>query len=440
VTGIEPALSAWEPQNHHAEALVARAARCRRVPPKDGIGRCEWPANGPAPDLVAGLVHRPRHRASGGNWLSMADATGRRDPRRRGAHLRICHRRGCSMLDLLRAPEAHSAVDWTLRVLPSLSLPGGGIMGVDEGLERRFTLLLFQNAGSISRTEVVGVRRDLEDLIKTDRDDVEIDVWLESPGGDAHAAFKLASLLRQFAARIRVVVPDYAKSAATLLTLCADEIYMGPGAELGPLDAQIPNEGAAITAISALDIARSIDELVQTALTIAVAGGAQVLRTTGLGRAETLSSMLTFSAQLLEPIVRQLDPKIMHWSSSLLKVAPEYAERLLAETERGPTSARSVAHRLVEEYPTHGFVITEREAFGLGLPVQPIEEYDHADLVRQIHRGFEDGSSDLVKVLPMEHLVDLEERDEAPAANGATNERDGDGTGSGDASAVEHGE
>lgn len=77
----------------------------------------------------------------------------------------------------------------------------------------------------------------LEDGIAEPRENVELDLWLESPGGDAHAAYKLALLLRAHASRLRVVIPDYAKSAATLLTLAADEIYVAPVAELGPLDA-----------------------------------------------------------------------------------------------------------------------------------------------------------------------------------------------------------
>jgi ClpP class serine protease len=39
--------------------------------------------------------------------------------------------------------------------------------------------------------------------------------------------------------RLVVVVPDQAKSAATLIALGADEILMGPASDLGPIDPQI---------------------------------------------------------------------------------------------------------------------------------------------------------------------------------------------------------
>jgi ClpP class serine protease len=91
----------------------------------------------------------------------------------------------------------------------------------------RYILVLYQdphfspsNVGSLMPNLVVTLRRDIEDSITEPSEQVEIDVWLESPGGDAHTAYKLAVLLRAYARRLRVVVPDYAKSAATLLGAC----------------------------------------------------------------------------------------------------------------------------------------------------------------------------------------------------------------------------
>ncbi|MCL6580724.1 MAG: ATP-dependent Clp protease proteolytic subunit [Firmicutes bacterium] len=59
---------------------------------------------------------------------------------------------------------------------------------------------------------------------------------LDSPGGDIHAAYLLARLYRTHASKLTVVVPRFAKSAATLICLAADEIVMTRIAELGPLD------------------------------------------------------------------------------------------------------------------------------------------------------------------------------------------------------------
>jgi len=67
----------------------------------------------------------------------------------------------------------------------------------------------------------------------------EIDVMIHSFGGDALAAWKLMSILREQFEKVSVLVPYMAFSAATLFALGADEIVMHPRASLGPIDPQI---------------------------------------------------------------------------------------------------------------------------------------------------------------------------------------------------------
>jgi hypothetical protein len=255
-------------------------------------------------------------------------------------------------------------------------------------------------------------RRKCDETIKGPRERVEIDLWLESPGGDANAAYKLALLLRSRADRLRVVVPDYAKSAATLLTLAADEIYMAPAAELGPLDAQIPREGGVVVQISALDIARSLDDLAGAAFDLALERGAEVLNTTRLTRLESLSLMLDFAAKFMEPIIRQLDPTLIHWSSTLLAVSTAYADRLLAMRRTDtPAALRRLSSALVGDYPTHGFVISRDEArTRLKLPVRDLVEYDLQERACELHQAFEDNRTNNVGLFPLAEMI--EEQDD----------------------------
>jgi hypothetical protein len=67
-----------------------------------------------------------------------------------------------------------------------------------------------------------------------------MDMVIVSNGGDGLTAEKMLALCRRYCTgKFRVVVPLYAKSAATLLALGADEIVMGETSELGPIDAQV---------------------------------------------------------------------------------------------------------------------------------------------------------------------------------------------------------
>src|SRR5690349_3514350 len=110
---------------------------------------------------------------------------------------------------------------------------------VDVPQPALYHLILFQVGDQISRDLVGQIQARLDEAVTTDREHTEIDIWLDSPGGDAHAAYKLILDLRHRSNRLRAVIPDYAKSAATLLALGVDTIFMHAAAELGPLDVQI---------------------------------------------------------------------------------------------------------------------------------------------------------------------------------------------------------
>ncbi len=68
-----------------------------------------------------------------------------------------------------------------------------------------------------------------------------LDLLLHTPGGDVDATEKLITMLREKVgdAKLRVIVPDFAKSAGTLMALGADSIVMSDCSELGPIDPQV---------------------------------------------------------------------------------------------------------------------------------------------------------------------------------------------------------
>jgi hypothetical protein len=272
----------------------------------------------------------------------------------------------------------------------------------------RYLLAWLDSKTSIMSPTLDPIRRAIEDQVQEPREQVAIDVWLESPGGDAHAAYKLALMLRDAATSVRVVIPDYAKSAASLLTLAGNCIYMAPGAELGPLDAQMPEEGSLVGQISALNIARAADDVARNAVQIALRGGAEVLQLTGLSRADTMEVMFRFSADFSEPLVKQLDPRVVHDAKQMLNVTVKYAERLLTMT--GCKGASRIAKAMVENYPTHGFVIDLTEAQTLGLPAFPIREYEFWEQARDLHRLTE-GAEGLIKFGRIDEFVSKEDED-----------------------------
>ncbi len=89
--------------------------------------------------------------------------------------------------------------------------------------------------------------------IRMTPDDMPIDLVLHTPGGLVLAAEQIACALKRHKGKVTVMVPHYAMSGGTLVTLAADEILMDPDAVLGPLDPQLGSEqGGYYPAVSIL--------------------------------------------------------------------------------------------------------------------------------------------------------------------------------------------
>ena len=75
--------------------------------------------------------------------------------------------------------------------------------------------------------------------VNADLDSGKLDLILHSPGGSPEAAEAIVTYLRSRFSHIRVIVPNLAMSAATMIACAADEIVLGKHSFLGPTDPQI---------------------------------------------------------------------------------------------------------------------------------------------------------------------------------------------------------
>lgn len=180
-------------------------------------------------------------------------------------------------------------------------------------------------------------------------------------------------MLCRHAGGFLAVVPSYAKSAATLLALGAERILMGADAEFGPLDAQLwDTEREERT--SALDEVQALERLHSVALEqldetmMLMMSGAQK-------RTEVMLPIACrFVSDTMAPLLEKIDTVHYAKQSRVLKVAEDYAERLLLP-HHGPKAAADIANQLVNGYPEHGFVIDREEMTQLmGVDLEPPED------------------------------------------------------------------
>jgi len=284
----------------------------------------------------------------------------------------------------------------------------------------RHILILFHGVGSaphasISRSLVQDLINDMGGVCSDPIPNSQLDVWLESPGGDAHAAYKLAIFLRSRYTRVNFVIPDYAKSAATLLALAGDEIFMASCAELGPLDTQEVREGEAQFR-SALDTSESIENLYSRAIDLATFGGGTIVSTTRLSREKALLGVLDFTSNFMRPLLEQLDPLAINAAATNLNVTLEYGVRLLERTGEEKEDLRQRVANLVSGYPTHGFVIDLAEAQRLQLPVRDVRSYDLREKLVNWYDLFSQLNSNIIRLMTIKELLEgIDDVDETGA-------------------------
>jgi len=91
----------------------------------------------------------------------------------------------------------------------------------------------------ISPTSTIQVRKEVISFKKENVESDKIDFIINSPGGSPGDAYRIIRTLRNNFKEVNIIVPFWAKSAATLLALGGNNIIMGEFGEFGPLDIQI---------------------------------------------------------------------------------------------------------------------------------------------------------------------------------------------------------
>src|ERR1035437_1615942 len=119
------------------------------------------------------------------------------------------------------------------------------------------TLMLFEPVNSIDDSDLDSVFSSLQR--SNAKKDKNICLILLSRGGSIEAAYQISKLCKQWSScKFVVVIPRYAKSAATLIALGADEIHIGPLGQLGPIDPQLGG-------LPALGVSQALETIAQLA-------------------------------------------------------------------------------------------------------------------------------------------------------------------------------
>lgn len=191
-------------------------------------------------------------------------------------------------------------------------------------------VLLYDDYYSINGFHSDRIYKAVSDLAKKS----DILMVLLSDGGKIEPAYLISKTCKRLSKNKFVVsIPRKAKSAATLISLGANEIHMGLLSELGPIDPQIGG-------FPALGLANALEKIAS-------------LSTKFPDAAEMFAKYLTAN----------LNIKDLGYFERINESAAQYALRLLdGKGFPDGKTAESLADHLTNHYKDHGFVIDADEA------------------------------------------------------------------------------
>ncbi len=216
---------------------------------------------------------------------------------------------------------------------------------------------------------------------------LELDLVVDSEGGDIHAAYHLVSFLYDKTRKFTTCVPRYARSAATLLCIAADSICLDELAVVGPLDAQIyagVKDGRQQYR-SALTPFKSLEKIRDFSL-LTLEKAAARLYDFGITDSELLLKSATdFVRATTGPMLEKMESERLGEFSQALLVGEAYGQRLFRRKRRTnlKKSPVEIVRALVHDYPSHEFIIDYSELKDLGLHVERFSE-DQARLARML--------------------------------------------------------
>jgi len=111
---------------------------------------------------------------------------------------------------------------------------------------------------SVTYEDILPFRDSLDALIG-DR----VTVILETPGGFGEVGKDMVEMLHERFSYVEFLVPGMAKSTGTIMCLGGHEILMGSGSSLGPIDAQLLQDGKRYSADALIEGFESIKEEVE---------------------------------------------------------------------------------------------------------------------------------------------------------------------------------
>lgn len=192
------------------------------------------------------------------------------------------------------------------------------------------------------------------DLLRGRTREGALDLLIYSSGGQIDTPWPLVNLIREYCGELRVIVPWRAHSTATLIALGGNTIGMGPLGSLSPIDPQLQVKLVGKNEVIATGVEDIFGyySLVQDILKLDASG----------------------TAEALKVLADRIGPEILGKVSRTRREIRVIATNLLRLHMADKSAIDNIVNSLVEELPSHQYMINRSEAITLGLPVRSLDK------------------------------------------------------------------
>ncbi len=194
----------------------------------------------------------------------------------------------------------------------------------------------------------------------------KIALFIRSIGGDALAALRIVNVIRQYADHVTALVPLDTASAATLVTLGADEIQMGPLSYLTPIDSSNMHQLSPTDPVTNARVSVSQNEI-------------QRLEKLWKENAPENSTIHPY-----QELYKYIHPVVLGSLDRSRSLSIRVGKTILAYHNKDQATCQRISEQLNSDYPAHAYPIVLQEAQELGLNAVEMDPVIH-DMLLELH-------------------------------------------------------
>jgi hypothetical protein len=227
------------------------------------------------------------------------------------------------------------------------------------------------------------------ELLKNVGKTKKLALFIRSNGGQGMVSLRIINLLRSFTDELILLAPSECASAATMLALGCDKIYMGPLSSLSPVDSSLTHQ-LSPTDRHGNSVPVSLDELWRVLKLWKEADRKEFDPSKEIFSQEDKSLKNQSKKEIQEPdkgeqkeriqenpykyLYEYINPLVFGAVDRYSSLSVRICKEILSYHVKDDQKINKITKILNYDYPAHGYPITKLEAKKIGLPIQELTD------------------------------------------------------------------